>query len=434
MTYGLGSMRRRVAWVGHRASDAAICGDHELEVEQCASIMGRSAASNYSASYEERLGFRDSWSSNDQGLAEQMLGPSSGGAELTVIPFRASELLDNVPGVAAISSSMFMSLSTRLRLKEFGEEGIVQTPQILEIASEGRPTYDDLAVLLGVPFVAKGDGSVSGSECFVVESAADFDVAVRRCGARLNTAWEFVPGPSLNFHFACFESGIAVPPPTIQLIEGASSITPFHFAGSDFDTGCDDATLAAARSQVRSLASHLRDRGYRGFGGVDVVVDGAGRACVVDLNPRLQGSTLPLSRGIRSTLGVGVGSLQVASFEGEDNDLVGSMADLPAHAPEWGGQIFIRHEAQSEVLAPETLRDGAVRWLGEEWVDVPHDMWSLSDTALLVCDCARPSLVIRPGALICRILYGANGYALAQRFASERVLRQVVASAQATDS
>jgi len=82
-----------------------------------------------------------------------------------------------------------------------------------------------------------------------------------RCGDRLNTAWKYLPGRTLNVHFACDSSRSCTFPPSEQILSKASSSRQFQFVGSTYEvTSYDEDLLRDVGSTSCDWRKHFGSR------------------------------------------------------------------------------------------------------------------------------------------------------------------------------
>jgi hypothetical protein len=271
--------------------------------------------------------------------------------------------------------------------------------------------------LLGLPFIVKTDRSCAGSGCFRVGSLSDYEVVVSAHGGTVVTFSEMLPGPTYNGSGLIRRNGDVLAGATSLQLTGVPALTanPLGYCGNAFGVVAP-AIAERVEGLVHLVGGWLGAKHYRGMFGIDVVVDGD-RAELVDINPRLQGSTLLLSETsvgarlieehLRSfvTLPGEVG--RTAGADGED-----ARAEMTAPA----AQGFVRNLAAE---AWQRTHRGPANGIygisgGRLRFERPGFDVEDADQEIVVRDLPSRQVRVAPGAQICRIMaFGANAKAIA---------------------
>jgi len=182
-------------------------------------------------------------------------------------------------------------------LRAIGELGLPRLAGRWTRLTEGR--YGEIASEMGSSFVAQRARGVSGSGTAFIGCEEDY----RRAGSRFGDAPVWIARDlgrlSLNINALACASGTVVSYPSVQL-EGLSIVNASRgmYCGNDYLATADlpRQTVNGVIEQTRHIGKWLGSLGYRGLFGLDFVLDQAsGLAYAVDLNPRWQGSTVPLT-------------------------------------------------------------------------------------------------------------------------------------------
>ncbi|HEU0132986.1 MAG TPA: ATP-grasp domain-containing protein [Mycobacteriales bacterium] len=184
-------------------------------------------------------------------------------------------------------------ISDRRFLTDHAASRGVSVPSVVPIRP--RMSYRSLASQIGCPFIVKSVVGVSGKTCFRVDSQADLaTVRAAARGAQLY-GWRIMEGHSLNFHLCIGDEDLQIFEPTVQRFDDSDPLRPYRFTGNTFHIADDvsEHALQGAERELTKLARVLREAGFRGVAGADVVVTEHAQH-VVDVNPRFQGSSLPL--------------------------------------------------------------------------------------------------------------------------------------------
>jgi hypothetical protein len=159
--------------------------------------------------------------------------------------------------------------------------------------------YAELASETGASFVAQLARGTSGSGTAFIESESDYAAAGARFGDALVWIAPDVGDLSVNINAMAMEGGVAVSCPSVQLV-GLPMLSAQRgmYCGNDYVATSDlpGDTVAGVVEQTERIGGWLASLGFRGLFGLDFVLDtGTSRAYAVDLNPRWQGSTAPLT-------------------------------------------------------------------------------------------------------------------------------------------
>ena len=220
-------------------------------------------------------------------------------------------------------------------------------------------TYASLSAKLGARFVLQAEHGADGSGTSIVADGSQFAAAAARLQGTAVWAAPFAGPLSLNIN-AFAAPGVSLASfPSVQLagVPGLRNGDAGH-CGNDFTAACDlpRGLVANVGEPPVRIGGWLAASGYRGLFGLDFVLDErTGAACIVDLNPRWQGSTsleaqaarrqgrIPLAAAAAAyEAGVLTGA-ELAALEGSLGEpLAGAQFfhRAPAH-----GAWTVRHEA-----------------------------------------------------------------------------------------
>ena len=174
--------------------------------------------------------------------------------------------------------------------------------------------YGDLIAEFGSRFVAQLAIGVAGSGTAIIDSAEDWMDAAKRFGDA--PVW-IAPnaGPlSFNVNAVATRCGTAVGYPSVQIV-GRALLNSHRagYCGNDFSATAETprAIVESIREQTTRIGDWMASQDCLGIFGLDFVVDDATlKACVVDLNPRWQGSTAMQNQAERRQ-----GRVPLAAFE-----------------------------------------------------------------------------------------------------------------------
>jgi hypothetical protein len=201
------------------------------------------------------------------------------------------ELISNPPELAA-----WLNDKTNF-LNGLGELGLPRVPGRWTRPSQTR--YAEVAAELGSSFVAQLAHGSSGSGTAVIQSEEDYQATGVRWGDALVWIAPDLGRLSVNINALALESGIAVSYPSVQL-EGWSALNAGRgmYCGNDYvaTAGLPTGTVCDVVEQATKIGRWIASFGFRGLFGLDFVLDtSSSKAYAVDLNPRWQGSTAPLT-------------------------------------------------------------------------------------------------------------------------------------------
>jgi hypothetical protein len=278
------------------------------------------------------------------------------------------ELISNAP---ELNLWLNDKVNLHAALKELGVSGI---PGKWARFSESR--YGELAGEMGSKLVAQLPRGAGGSGTAFIGSEAEYRAAADLLGDSLVFIAQDLGALSVNINALALESGVVVSCPSVQL-EGlaAAGARRGLYCGNDFLAVADLPTrlIDEVVEQTDRIGRWLSSLGYRGLFGLDYVLDpDASRAYAVDLNPRWQGSTTPLSLAEQKA-----GRLPLA------------VADLACRAGVLGESEILRH-------ADEFRRPVAAAHL---CLRCPDTHWSRVDGKIRpgVYDFSRENPYLRPG-------------------------------------
>lgn len=304
-----------VFWIGPRGEDAEIiadlgcltgiaCCDWSLAIEKISARISTTSIERYS-------GRRECWSST---TLDQVEVPRLQ-ADALLIPYAA---LDVPSGRLAAPP---YGLVRRLADKAF------QTQLFRELDIPVPPTSvwcrGELPPKLRGPFVIRRrTGSLGIGASFITDLNACYRGVPEdwRDDSALVVA-QYVEGPVVNVHVVVAEDEIYISWPSIQVFgQPACGAGPYRFlyCGNDLSAASTlpDACQACVRATSTRIGEALRVLGYRGIMGLDFIWDGDA-ALLLEINPRMQGSTALLANAERGAGLASTGPRHVAAFTGK---------------------------------------------------------------------------------------------------------------------
>lgn len=389
--------------------------------------MGSATSELYGSGYVVELASKErvGWSSRDQPTLRTLVGVALSRKRqaklMSILPFRADEGLEaqaqgrrlNVLAAKALVVKDYSRKSWLYEIQNDWKQEHLAIPAIRLMGPE-VPDFNELKVALGTPFIVKGDFSVSGAECFTVDSAPSLKASLSSCGAGSITAWGFIKGFTLNYHFIIDEEASVIFPPSMQIAARGGAL---RYGGNSFPAAEEVSLRTRYRiaEGVRALSERLRMGGYRGIGGADVIVDERSRGWLVDLNPRFQGSSLLLARGLGSSMGLSLACLQRQALMGSLGlGMRRRLENLIQAATTWGEQLFLH--AKSPCRLKSAISDG-IYFCDMTWVNRTEPAERLRSDEFLVLDLPAPGVTIAEGSVVARFLNDTPGGMDLTRFA-----------------
>jgi hypothetical protein len=159
--------------------------------------------------------------------------------------------------------------------------------------------YSELAAEFGSRFVLQLARGASGSGTAFVASEIDYVASGRRFGGAPVHVAPDLGDVSVNINALALTNDVVVSCPSVQLA-GLSMLCSDRgmYCGNDFIAARDlpAPIVRDVMEQTAKIGAWIASLGYRGLFGLDFVLDSSNsKAYAVDLNPRWQGSTTPLS-------------------------------------------------------------------------------------------------------------------------------------------
>lgn len=152
-----------------------------------------------------------------------------------------------------------------------------------------------MARKFGAPFVVQEAHGASGSGTSFINDGVEFRQAAARLGDKLVWVAPHVGRLTLNVAAIVVPNDVLVAYPSVQLT-GLFPLTTAKatYCGNDYASAAyvGTAVIDGIREQTQRIGGWLARRGFRGFFGLDYIIDdSSGSPVAVDLNPRWQGST-----------------------------------------------------------------------------------------------------------------------------------------------
>lgn len=188
------------------------------------------------------------------------------------------------------------SCEDKLTVEDLFETTDINRPQHI-IGRIDEQAWEQLTQLLHTTgIVIQTANSHTGEGTFVVTDQQYYNVLHQKlAGARLKFS-ALVPGSPWTVNVCITDNGHITQGLNYQ-ITGIPELTPIPAATVGNDWGYAQNLSPIAIGSVRTLTAQvaqlLRDKGYRGVFGIDMIIDNADRACLIEINAR-QTANLPM--------------------------------------------------------------------------------------------------------------------------------------------
>jgi ATP-grasp domain-containing protein len=368
----------RVWWIGKRFSDALCFSDSaNIEFAFCTYggadlplLQGRLGATvcplndRFVPRQEDQEGFVESIL---ESLALDRLTEIRDSAEARriIVPYRSSEPIerfgrDHGMFVAGPRAQIVDTMNDNLFLHRGFLEADIPQPRSI-IARIENQRFGQVVEQLGSPFYLKRQYSSSGSGCFRIETEEDYAVLRQILDPGEDVLISaLVAGPSLNLHGVITNESVSVRTPSVQIVGVPEACdVPTWYSGNDFAAMrlVPRQTAGRAIEVTRQVGEWMRQAGYRGFFGLDVIGD-AETMCVLDFNPRMQGSTfllcdLEIANGIEPA-----SRLHLSAFGVVDPPADSANPIIPLNDALLGSHLILRSRRKTTSTVTRTIAPG----------------------------------------------------------------------------
>lgn len=181
---------------------------------------------------------------------------------------------------------------TRFSLKEYN----LPVPESIKVQNKDLD-FTNISNLLGVPFVLQTPVGSSGTGTYLVENNCIMEEIKNGGYSKIWLASRYIGEITINVHGLVLQNSINVSLPSVQ-VSGVKELSNNWgtYCGSDFLAGQNLCLTIKERIQnlAESVGRWLLDFGYEGIYGVDMILSKE-NVYIVEVNPRMQGSTWLLS-------------------------------------------------------------------------------------------------------------------------------------------
>jgi ATP-grasp domain len=305
---------------------------------------------------DERGGVREIWNEAGVNRLSELPLPRS----VVVVSYCASASLERVvPGrLLAPPAALKRRLDDKFAVRALLREAGIPVPRS-EIAGADEVLAGGPGRRLGYPLVVQRRfGSTGAGTAIAWEPSAAADAArIADPGEPLLVS-AFAGRATLNVHGVAYDGGAAADPASVQAtgiaaLGGHSA----RYCGNDFAAAA--ALLGGVREGARALARRVgalvAGLGFRGGFGVDLALSDGGALSVIEVNPRLQGSTALLSELQEEVGGTPVALRHALALLGAGPP-VEEEPDPPA-----GAMLILRRDVTAQAPPATTGRDHGIR-------------------------------------------------------------------------
>lgn len=197
----------------------------------------------------------------------------------------------------AADVSVARRFENKLKFPELVKEFEVPVPRYQVMKPSSGPDFVEIAEDFGLPFVAQSGSGFSGAGTYLVHDLQSWSDAVGSRAEKPLKVSEFLHGMSLTLN-ACVlgPDDEPVVGTVMEQLTGWDELTPYPLGSCGNVWGapnCPEQTRAAAKNATLEVGRALREQGFIGHYGVDLVVKDDGSVAVIECNPRFT-ATLPV--------------------------------------------------------------------------------------------------------------------------------------------
>lgn len=185
----------------------------------------------------------------------------------------------------------------KLKFPELVRDYQVAVPPYKVMKPASGPDFMEIADEMGLPFVAQSGSGFSGAGTYLVHDLQSWSDAVGARAEKPLKVSRFLAGMSLTLNGCVLgKEHEPVVGTIMEQLTGWDELTPYTLGSCGNVWGAPDCpaeTRAAAKSLAAEVGRALRDQGFVGHYGVDIVASDSGEVSVIECNPRFT-ATLPV--------------------------------------------------------------------------------------------------------------------------------------------
>ena len=305
------SHEKPLFWLGHRGEDAeivsefinlsgVICCDYSPYLEK----LSQGGTRVYSEEFDTGIRSPYSSSSTDTKWLEQMISSHT----ILMATDKRPCLISYSPipenkynwRSTSISYNLFAKINDKRWQRLFFKSHSIPSPPTLFISSQSKKNklnkfffkFDGLVIQPAVGSQGKNVHKIS---------SATWQEAIGQIIPKCDNSWiasPFYDGITFNCHVCILKAETIISSPSVQLIglKDGIGLSKFSYCGNDFYAPhlLDQLQRKKLINILCAIADNLRCYGYLGLVGIDLILAPKHGWLVLELNPRMQASTLPL--------------------------------------------------------------------------------------------------------------------------------------------
>ncbi len=214
--------------------------------------------------------------------------------------------------------------------------------------------YEDLAAQYGEPMVIQFGRGWAGNSTFFIGSKGELEELVSRFGPLKVKVSQFISGKTILNNAAVFAGKVLVGPPALQIkAERELTATQGGTGGRQWPAPLSDGQEQLIKEITQEVGKLMIQEGYRGFFGLDFLVDREGEVYLSENNARLTASVpfftkLELWKKVFPLLGY-----HLLAFLGDET----ARGEYPPPVIA-GSEIVIRNNQDGPVMTRGSLKTG----------------------------------------------------------------------------
>jgi glutathione synthase/RimK-type ligase-like ATP-grasp enzyme len=226
--------------------------------------------------------------------------------------------------------------------------------------------YGNLTSELGGKFVIQFNKGHTGMGTKFIKSEQDLNELKAQFPGRQVRIAQFIEGQAYTLN-ACVGANAIYIGGLSKQITGDKDLTPYEGAtiGNDWEYRAEinNENIKQIENDVITIGEAMRAKGYRGLFGIDLIINGEGKAFIIEINAR-QPASIPMYTKMQLRSGqIPLAMIHIAEFCGIQYVLDQNSYNQTNLAPQPYSQIFVRSFKDYELEYP--LRSGVYRLQGD---------------------------------------------------------------------
>lgn len=183
-----------------------------------------------------------------------------------------------------------------------------------DFINDEQLNYDKLINDFGKCFVLQQKNGAGGNTTYYVDSKEYLESI--RGSADIYSVSRYIKNTPVNATVVIGNEEIVYLPISSQLIEITEG--KFKYVGGDFvdPLGFTDKEKSCLVDFINKIVQNIKEKGYRGVLGIDLVLDTNGNVYFMEINPRFQSSTFIISKYLRDISNVDIAKLHYEALNG----------------------------------------------------------------------------------------------------------------------